>query len=56
MSTATRRRPATGTRFSAEERREQVVAAAITEFAEQGYQAASTSAIARRAGISQPYI
>jgi AcrR family transcriptional regulator len=56
MSTATRRRPAAGTRFSADERREQVVAAAITEFAEQGYQAASTSAIARRAGISQPYI
>jgi AcrR family transcriptional regulator len=56
MSTATRRRPAAGTRFSAAERREQVVAAAITEFAEQGYQAASTAAIARRAGISQPYI
>ena len=56
MSTATRRRSAAGTRFSAAERREQVVAAAITEFAEQGYQAASTAAIARRAGISQPYI
>jgi AcrR family transcriptional regulator len=56
MSTATHRRPAAGTRFSADERREQVVAAAITEFAEQGYQAASTAAIARRAGISQPYI
>jgi AcrR family transcriptional regulator len=26
------------------------------EFAQQGYQAASTAAIARRAGISQPYI
>ena len=56
MTVATRRRPAAGARFSAEERREQVVAAAITEFAEQGYQAASTAAIARRAGISQPYI
>jgi AcrR family transcriptional regulator len=56
MNTATSRRPAAGTRFSADERREQVVAAAITEFAEQGYQAASTAAIARRAGISQPYI
>ena len=30
--------------------------AAVREFAEQGYQAASTAAIARRAGISQPYI
>jgi AcrR family transcriptional regulator len=43
-------------RLSAGERREQVIAAATKEFAEQGYQAASTAAIARRAGISQPYI
>ena len=43
-------------RFSADERREQVMAAAVREFGEQGYQAASTAAIARRAGISQPYI
>jgi AcrR family transcriptional regulator len=43
-------------RQSADERREQVVLAALREFAEQGYQAASTAAIARRAGISQPYI
>lgn len=28
----------------------------MREFAEQGYQAASTASIARRAGISQPYI
>src|ERR1700676_2731854 len=44
------------TRQSAEERREQVIEAAIREFAEAGYNAASTAAIARRAGISQPYI
>jgi AcrR family transcriptional regulator len=44
------------TRQSAEERRQQVILAAVHEFAEQGYQAASTAAIARRAGISQPYI
>src|SRR5450432_4918780 len=57
MSTVTAPRPSTRrTRLTADERREQVVAAAITEFAEQGYQAASTAAIARRAGISQPYI
>ncbi len=56
MSTATRRTPASRIRYSADERREQVIAAAIREFAEQGYQAASTAAIARRAGISQPYI
>ncbi len=56
MSTATRTTPASRIRYSADERREQVIAAAIREFAEQGYQAASTAAIARRAGISQPYI
>jgi AcrR family transcriptional regulator len=57
MTTTTAgRRPATRTRLTADERREQVIGAAIKEFAEQGYQAASTAAIARRAGISQPYI
>lgn len=57
MSTATRpARPSSPKRFSADERRDQVVRAAVSEFAEQGYQAASTAAIARRAGISQPYI
>jgi AcrR family transcriptional regulator len=43
-------------RHKAEDRREQVLEAAIKEFAEQGYHAASTAAIAKRAGISQPYI
>jgi AcrR family transcriptional regulator len=57
MSTATTpKAPTRRTRLTADERREDVVAAAIREFAEQGYQAASTAAIARRAGISQPYI
>lgn len=45
-----------GRRTSSEERREQVLAAAIHEFAEHGYHAARTAAIAERAGISQPYI
>jgi AcrR family transcriptional regulator len=45
-----------GQRTSAEERREQVLAAAVHEFAEHGYHAAPTAAIAERAGISQPYI
>ena len=44
------------TRSTAEERREAVIEAAIEEFAEHGYHGASTSAIAKRAGISQPYI
>jgi AcrR family transcriptional regulator len=57
MSTAVgRRAPAPRIRLRADERREQVITAAVREFADQGYQAASTAAIARRAGISQPYI
>ena len=43
-------------RQRAEERRDQVIEAAIEEFAVNGYAAASTAAIAKRAGISQPYI
>lgn len=43
-------------RLSAEERREHVLAAAMREFADHGFHAASTAAIAQRAGISQPYI
>lgn len=48
--------PKTTTRQSAEERREQVLDAATHEFAQRGYHAASTAAIAELAGISQPYI
>ena len=50
--------PATAVRLrqSSDDRREQVVNAAIREFAELGYEGASTAAIAKRAGISQPYI
>ncbi len=47
---------ATTTRQSAAERREEILAAALEEFAEHGYHGASTEAIARRAGISQPYV
>ena len=43
-------------RSSSDERREQVIQAAVKEFAAHGFHAASTSAIAKRAGISQPYI
>jgi AcrR family transcriptional regulator len=43
-------------RQTGDERGEQVLAAATVEFAEHGYRAASTAAIAKRAGISQPYI
>jgi AcrR family transcriptional regulator len=44
------------TRSSSDERREQVIEAAVKEFAANGFHATSTSAIAKRAGISQPYI
>jgi AcrR family transcriptional regulator len=46
----------TGYRATAEERREQVLEAAIHEFAEFGFHAAKTANIAKRAGISQPYV
>jgi AcrR family transcriptional regulator len=49
MATATERK-------SAEERREQVLDAAIDVFAEHGLSGASTDEIARKAGISQPYL
>ena len=49
-------RSANRQRSTAEERREAVIEAATSEFAEHGYHAASTAAIAKRAGISQPYI
>ena len=43
-------------RVTADERREAVLDAAVHEFARAGYHAASTTNIAKRAGISQPYI
>ena len=44
------------TRKSAEERREEIVGIAIRQFALSGYNGTSTEAIAREAGISQPYL
>ncbi|MGY0492398.1 TetR/AcrR family transcriptional regulator [Streptomyces sp. WG-D5] len=43
-------------RMSAEERRESVVRAAMVEFARGGYKGTSTEAIAKRVGVSQPYL
>src|SRR3954465_13634301 len=43
-------------RKSAEQRREEIVHVAIAHFAEGGYNGTSTEAIAREAGISQPYL
>jgi AcrR family transcriptional regulator len=47
---------ATRTRRTADERRAQVVEAALEEFAQAGLAGASTEAIARRAGISHAYL
>jgi AcrR family transcriptional regulator len=46
----------TTTRMSAADRRDAVLDAALIEFAERGYAGTSTEDIARRAGISQPYL
>jgi AcrR family transcriptional regulator len=43
-------------RKSAEQRRDEILDAALIEFAERGLDGASTEEIAKRAGISQPYV
>jgi AcrR family transcriptional regulator len=43
-------------RKSAEERREQILEAALAEFAAHGFEGGSTETIARAVGISQPYV
>jgi AcrR family transcriptional regulator len=51
---ASRERPAR--RMTADERREEILEAAIAEFAAGGLHGTSTETIAERAGISQPYL
>ncbi len=46
----------TRTRMSAEERREEILNAAVSEFALKGLHGTSTETIAQRVGISQPYL
>jgi AcrR family transcriptional regulator len=46
----------TRSRMTADQRRETVLEAALTEFAARGLDGTSTEDIARRAGISQPYL
>lgn len=46
----------TAQRHTAEERHEAILLAAISEFAVHGLHGASTDAIAKKVGISQPYI
>ena len=47
---------AVATRKTADERREEILAAALEEFGEHGLHGTSTDEIARRAGVSQPYL
>lgn len=47
---------ATATRKTADERREEILLVALEEFGEHGFDGTSTDTIARRAGISQPYL
>jgi AcrR family transcriptional regulator len=46
----------TTVRKTAEERREEILAVALEEFGEHGLDGTSTDTIARKAGISQPYL
>lgn len=50
------RSTATAIRLTADERRAEIVRAALTEFAAGGYAGTSTDSIARRVGVSQPYL
>ena len=48
--------PAVTERKTAEERREEILVVAMAEFGEHGLDGTSTDTIARKAGISQPYL
>jgi AcrR family transcriptional regulator len=56
MSSMAANQTAPRTRMSADERREQVLEAATRAFARTGYAGTSTDAVAREAGVSQPYV
>jgi TetR/AcrR family transcriptional regulator len=48
--------PETTTRMPAEQRRESILSAATEVFGERGYVGATTDAVAKAAGVSQPYV
>ena len=48
--------PETARRMSSDERREQIVAAALAVFGARGYEGTTTDDVARTAGVSQPYV
>jgi AcrR family transcriptional regulator len=49
-------KPKRGPRLTAQERRADLLEAAVIEFAEHGYHGTRTADIAARAGVSQPYV
>ena len=49
-------KPKRGRRLSAQQRRADLLEAAVIEFAENGYHGTRTADIAARAGVSQPYV
>lgn len=48
--------PEAGRRLSSEERRRQILVAALAVFGARGYEGATTDEVARAAGVSQPYV
>lgn len=57
MSSVTSTRiPDTARRLSSDERREQIVEAALAVFGARGYVGTTTDEVARAAGVSQPYV
>jgi TetR/AcrR family transcriptional regulator len=56
MSSVTTTAPETTTRMPAGERRESILEAATAVFGERGYIGATTDAVAKAAGVSQPYV
>ncbi|WP_344060232.1 TetR/AcrR family transcriptional regulator [Microbacterium pumilum] len=56
QQTAVTPMPDSSRRMSSEERRDQIVAAAIAVFGARGYEGTTTDDVARTAGVSQPYV
>jgi AcrR family transcriptional regulator len=56
MSSVTTTAPEPATRMSSEERRGSILEAAAAVFGERGYVGATTDAVAKAAGVSQPYV
>ena len=55
-TTTVSRPETTARRMSSEERREQIIRAAIAVFGARGYEGTTTDDVARTAGVSQPYV